>query len=102
MFILANLLDALAQVLYFLLEAYMWIVVARALISWVNPDPSNPIVRFLYGATEPVLYRLRRALPLYACGIDFSPILVFVAIIFLQRFLVQTLYDMARSLRFMG
>ena len=102
MFILANLLDALAQVFYFLLEAYMWIVVARALISWVNPDPYNPIVRFLYGATEPVLYRLRRALPLYAGGIDFSPILVFVAIIFLQRFLVQTLYDMARSLRFMG
>lgn len=102
MFILANFLDALAQVLYFLLEAYMWIVVARAVISWVNPDPYNPIVRFLYSATEPVLYRLRRALPLYAGGIDFSPILVFVAIIFLQRFLVQTLYDMARSLRFMG
>ena len=102
MFVLANFLDALAQVLYFLLEAYMWIVVARAVISWVNPDPHNPIVRFLYSATEPVLYRLRRALPLYAGGIDFSPILVFVAIIFLQRFLVQTLYDMARSLRFMG
>ena len=102
MFILANFLGALAQVLYFLLEAYMWIVVARAVISWVNPDPYNPIVRFLYSATEPVLYRLRRALPLYAGGIDFSPILVFVAIIFLQRFLVQTLYDMARSLRFMG
>lgn len=102
MFILANFLDALAQVLYFLLEAYMWIVVARAVISWVNPDPYNPIVRFLYSATEPVLYRLRRALPLYAGGIDFSPILVFVVIIFLQRFLVQTLYDMARSLRFMG
>ncbi|MEK6601894.1 MAG: YggT family protein, partial [Candidatus Binatota bacterium] len=89
MFVLANFLDALAQVLYFLLEAYMWIVVARAVISWVNPDPYNPIVRFLYSATEPVLYRLRRALPLYAGGIDFSPILVFVAIIFLQRFLVQ-------------
>lgn len=102
MFVLANFLDALAQGLYFLLEAYMWIVVARAVISWVNPDPHNPIVRFLYSATEPVLYRLRRALPLYAGGIDFSPILVFVAIIFLQRFLVQTLYDMARSLRFMG
>lgn len=102
MFILANLLDALAQVLYYLLEAYMWIVIARAVISWVNPDPYNPIVRFLYVATEPVLYRLRRTFPLSAGGIDFSPILVFVAIIFLQRFLVQTLYDLARSLRFMG
>lgn len=102
MFILANLLIALAQILDYLLSAYMWIVVARAVISWVNPDPRNPIVRFLYGATEPVLYRLRRALPLYAGGIDFSPILVFVAIIFLQRFLVQSLYDLAGALRFMG
>lgn len=102
MFILANFLEAMAHVLYYLLEVYMWIVVARAVISWVNPDPRNPIVRFLYSATEPVLYRLRRALPLYAGGIDFSPIIVFVAIIFLQRFLVQSLYDLARSLRFMG
>ncbi len=102
MFILANLLIALAQVLDYLLSAYMWIVVARAVISWVNPDPHNPIVRFLYGATEPLLYRLRRAFPLYAGGIDFSPILVFVAIIFLQRFLVQSLYDLAGALRFMG
>lgn len=102
MFILANLLIALAQILDYLLSAYMWIVVARAVISWVNPDPYNPIVRFLYAATEPVLYRLRRAFPLYAGGIDFSPILVFVAIIFLQRFLVQSLYDLAGALRFMG
>ena len=102
MFILANLLIALVQVLDYALWAYMWLVVARAVISWVNPDPYNPIVRFLYGATEPVLYRLRRVLPLYAGGIDFSPILVFVAIIFLQRFLVQSLYDLARSLRFVG
>lgn len=102
MFILANLVAALARVLDFLLQAYMWIIIARAVISWVNPDPYNPIVRFLYSATEPVLYRLRRLLPLYAGGIDFSPIIVIVAIYFLQAFLVQSLYDLARSLRFMG
>ncbi|MGH7774420.1 MAG: YggT family protein [Candidatus Binatia bacterium] len=102
MFVVANLLIAVAQVLDYLLWAYMWIIVARAVISWLNPDPYNPIVRFLYSATEPVLYRVRRALPLYAGGIDFSPILVFVAIIFLQRFLVQSLYDLAQSLRVMG
>ena len=102
MFILANLLEAFAAVVNVLLTLYMWIVIARAVISWVNPDPYNPIVRFLYSATEPVLYRLRRAFPLYAGGIDFSPILVFVAIMFLQRFLVQSLYDLARSVRFMG
>jgi len=101
MFILANFLIALAQVVDYLLTAYMWIVIGRAIISWVNPDPHNPIVRFLYSATEPVLYRIRRMLPLYAGGIDFSPIIVFVGIIFLQRFLVQSLYDLARSLRFM-
>jgi YggT family protein len=102
MFILANLVEALAAVVNMLLTLYMWIVIARAVISWVNPDPHNPIVRFLYSVTEPVLYRLRRALPLYAGGIDFSPILVFVAILFLQRFLVQSLYDLARSLRYAG
>lgn len=101
MFIVANFLIAVAQVLEILLKTYMWIVVARAVISWVNPDPYNPIVRFLYSATEPVLYRLRRALPLYAGGVDFSPIVVFVVIYFLQIFLVQSIYDLARSLRFM-
>ena len=102
MFILANLLVALAQVLDYLLWAYMWIVIARALLSWVSPDPRNPIVRFLYSATEPVLRRIRRALPLHAGGIDFSPMIVFVAIYFLQLFLVQSLHDLARSLRSMG
>lgn len=99
---MANFLIALAQVLDIVLWAYMWIVVARALVSWVNPDPYNPIVRFLYGATEPVLYRIRRALPPYAGGIDFSPLIVFVAVVFLQRFLVRSLYDLAQSMRFMG
>jgi YggT family protein len=102
MFILANLVEALAAVINMLLTFYMWIVIARAVISWVNPDPYNPIVRFLYRVTEPVLYRLRRALPLNAGGIDFSPILVFVVILFLQRFLVQSLYDLAQSMRFTG
>ncbi|MBI1993277.1 MAG: YggT family protein [Deltaproteobacteria bacterium] len=101
MFVVANFLIALAQVVDYLLWAYMWIVVARAVISWVNPDPYNPIVRFLHSVTDPLFYRIRRILPLYAGGIDFSPIVVFIAIIFLQRFLVQSLYDLARSLRFM-
>ena len=101
MVILANLLEAVAAVLGVLLSAYMWIIIARAVISWVNPDPYNPIVRFLYSVTEPVLYRVRRAIPIYAGGIDFSPILVFVAIYFLELFLVRSLYDVARSMRLM-
>ena len=102
MFIAANFLIALAQVVDYLLWAYMWIVVARAVISWVNPDPYNPIVRFLHSVTDPLFYRIRRILPLYAGGIDFSPLVVFIAIIFLQRFLVQSLYDLAQSIRYMG
>ena len=102
MFVVANLLEAAATVLSMLLTIYMWIIIARALVSWVNPDPYNPIVRFLYSATEPVLYRLRRAFPLYAGGIDFSPIIVFVVIYFLELFVVRSLHDLARSLRFMG
>ncbi len=98
MFIIANFLQALAAVLGMILNLYMWIIIARAVISWVNPDPYNPIVRFLYNATEPVLYRLRRSFPVFAGGIDFSPIVVLIIIYFLQLLLVQSLYDLARSI----
>jgi YggT family protein len=102
MIILAYLVEAVATLLGTLLQLYMWIMVARAVISWVNPDPHNPIVRFLYSATEPVLYRVRRTLPLYAGGVDFSPIAVFVAIYVLQAVLVRYLYYLAQSLRYAG
>ena len=98
MFIISNLLNAVASVLYLMLNLYMWIVIARAVISWVNPDPYNPIVRFLTAATDPVLYRVRRSLPVYFGGIDFSPIVVIAAIYFLQIFLVASLHDLARQL----
>jgi YggT family protein len=98
MFIVSNFIHALAQVLGIVLWLYMWVVIARAVVSWVNPDPYNPIVRFLYSATEPVLYRVRRSLPLMAGGIDFSPLVVILAIYFLQAFLVRSLEDLARSL----
>ena len=97
MFVVGNLLEALATVIYYVLNIYMWIIIARAVISWVNPDPYNPIVRFLYSITDPVLLAIRRRLPLAFGGIDFSPILVILAIIFLQRFLVASLHDLARQ-----
>jgi YggT family protein len=103
MFILANLINALAVVIDYILWIYLWIVVARAVISWVNADPYNPIVRFLHSVTDPVLYRLRRAMPfLYASGIDFSPLVVFIVILFLQSFLVRSLYDLAQAMRYAG
>ena len=99
MFIMANLLIALGQILDYILWAYWWILLGRVVISWVNADPDNPIVRFLYVATEPVLARVRRVLPVYAGGFDLSPIVGWIAVIFLQRFLIQSLYDLARTLR---
>ncbi len=95
MFILGNLLSAIAKVLDILLNIYMWIIIIRALISWVNPDPYNPIVQFLYRVTEPVLSPIRRLIPVYTTGIDFSPIIVFLIIIFLQSFVVSTLMQIA-------
>ena len=97
MFILVRFLEALAIVISYVLTIYMWIIIARAIISWVNPDPYNPIVRFLYSITDPVLLAIRRRLPLSFGGIDFSPIVVILAIIFLQRFLVASLHDLARQ-----
>ena len=93
MFVFGNLIAAIASVLDLALTAYMYVVIIRALLSWVNPDPYNPVVRFLYKATEPVLYPIRRRLPM--TGIDFSPLIVIAAIYFLKIFLVGTLRELA-------
>jgi len=99
MFIAENLVLALANILDIVLTLYMWILIARAVISWVNPDPYNPIVTFLYRVTEPVLAPVRRWLPFRNLGIDLSPLIVILAIIFLQTFLVQSMKQLAIVLR---
>lgn len=99
MFVLGNFIAALVKVIDMGLTLYMWIIVARALISWVNPDPYNPIVMFLYRATEPVMAPIRRWLPLRGLGIDISPIIVIAAIVFLQSFLLKSLTELAYYLR---
>ena len=91
MFVLGNLLQALALVIDYVLQIYSWIVIARVVISWVNADPYNPIVRFLYNATEPVLYRLRRLLPLEFGGMDLSPIALLLLLTILRRVLLMLL-----------
>jgi len=93
MYILGNILIGLGNVLDILLSIYMWIVIIGALISWVNPDPYNPIVRFLRGVTYPVFTWIRRRLPLMVGGIDFSPILVIAAIVFLKYALARTIIE---------
>ncbi|MFA5110118.1 MAG: YggT family protein [Desulfobaccales bacterium] len=98
MFALRHLIEAMTSILDLALTVYMWVIVARALLSWVNPDPYNPIVRFLYNVTEPVLGWVRRRVPLIFGGLDLSPILVLLAIVFLQRFLISTLWDLAQRI----
>ncbi len=99
MFLLANFIEAMARLLDLAVWAYGWIVIARVLISWVNADPWNPIVQFLHRATEPVLAPIRRWLPGWRLGIDISPVVVILALYFIEWFLVATLKDLAWRLR---
>jgi YggT family protein len=98
MFIISNFLLAVAKILDIGLSLYMWIIIGRAVVSWVNADPYNPIVRFLHSATEPVLLALRRRVPVFFGGFDFSPVLVILAIVFIKAFVVQTLIQLALGL----
>ena len=98
MIVVSNLLAAVAEVLKWVLNIFMWIIIARAILSWVSPDPYNPIVRFIHNVTEPVLYQVRKRIPVSFGGMDFSPIIVLLAVIFLQRFVVRSLYDLALTL----
>jgi YggT family protein len=98
MFMLGNFVLAIAKVIDFALSAYIWIVIARAVISWVNADPYNPIVRFLVQVTDPVLLRIRRYIPAMG-GIDLTPMILIFAIVFLQSFLVPTLMRIGLSMQ---
>ena len=100
MFIMSNFLFALARVLEFTFSALTWLIIIRALISWVNPDPYNSIVQFLHKVTEPILNPVRKLLPFsFRIGIDLSPIIVILVIMFSRVFLVQSLIDLANKLR---
>ncbi len=99
MFIAGNLFGAVALLLHYALTFYMYVIIARAILSWVSPDPYNPVVRFISNITEPVLHQIRKRLPVTAGGIDFSPIIVIFVIIFLQRFIVQSLFDLSQTLK---
>ena len=98
MFVAGNFLYAFANILDMALNIYLWIIFARAILSWVNPDPYNPIVQFLYKVTEPVLNPIRKMMP-YGVGIDFSPLIVILVIYFMRSFVVKTLFDIAIRLR---
>ena len=97
MFVMGNFVIAIAKMVDVVLSIMYWLLLIRVLISWVNPDPFNPIVRFLSSATEPVLEPLRRLLPVMA--IDLSPLVAFLALIFLRSFLVRTLFALGMRLQ---
>lgn len=98
MFIFGNILHGIADVLDVVLNIYMWVIIIRALISWVNPDPHNPIVQILNRLTEPTLRPLRKLVPTWRIGIDLSPLIAILIIIFLRTALIRTLYRLAMSM----
>ena len=98
MFIFANLFLALAKLLDLLITLYIWAVIIRVILSWVNADPYNPIVRFLIGITEPVLAKIRQFVP-YFGGIDISPMILIIGLYVAEVFLVSTLRDLAFALK---
>ena len=98
MFMLGNFIKAIADLINFVLGAYIWVVIARAVISWVNADPYNPIVRFLHQVTDPLLARIRKVVPIMG-GLDLSPMILILAIFFLQKYLVPTLLQIGMYLQ---
>jgi YggT family protein len=100
MFVFGDLIITVATILNYILEAYKWIIIIAALISWVNPDPYNPIVRFLYSVTEPALRPVRRLIGFRLGATDISPVIVILVIIFVQSFLIRSLVKI--GLRFGG
>ncbi|MCX5718272.1 MAG: YggT family protein [Nitrospirae bacterium] len=98
MFIIGDLIIAVAKILDIVLGIYMWIVIIAAVISWVNPDPYNPIVRFLHAVTEPAFRPIRRLLGYRLGLIDISPLIVILVIIFTQLFLIKSLIKLGYKL----
>ena len=99
MFVLANLIEAFAGVLGIVFQILQLLIIVRALLSWVNPDPYNPIVQFVERTTEPILFPLRQLIPSYKIGIDVSPILALLFLYFFNAFAVRSLYELAFRLK---
>ena len=97
---MGNIVLGIAKVLGVALDIYLWIIIIRALISWVNPDPYNPIVQFLTRVTEPVLRPVRTLVPTWKIGVDLSPLIAILIIYFLEYALVNNLRDWGASLKY--
>jgi YggT family protein len=93
MYVAGDFIIAIGKVLDYALTAYWWIVIIRAVLSWINPDPNNPIVRFIYGVVDPVSYRISRIIPTRIGMIDIAPLILLAIIYFLQHFLVRVIIE---------
>lgn len=96
--ILSTLFTAITNILSIIVNVYTWIIIAAALVSWVKPDPSSPIVQLLYRLTDPVYSFIRRYIKTEFNGIDFAPLIVLLALQFLSQFLIRLLFVFAASL----
>ena len=97
--VLSTFIQALAQILSMVINLYIWVVIIAALISWVRPDPYNPIVQILYKLTEPLYAKIRRVIPTIIGGVDLTPILVILALKFIDSFVVQLLFSLASQVQ---
>ena len=98
MFVIGNIISGIAEVLDVVLNIYMWVIIIRALLSWVSPDPYNPIVQVLTRLTEPVLRPIRKIVPPHKVGIGLSPLIAALIVVFLRAALIKTLYRLAVSM----
>ena len=96
--ILSTLFSAIANILNIIVTVYTWIIIAAALVSWVRPDPSSPVVQLLYRLTEPVYSFIRRYIKTEFNGIDFAPLIVLLALQLIDQFLIRLLFGFAASL----
>ncbi len=98
MVVISTLIEALAQILHMIISIYIWVVIISALITWVRPDPFNPIVQILHRLTEPLYLRIRNYIPTVFGGVDLTPIVVILLLQFIDLFLVKLLFNLASGL----
>ncbi|MBL0686493.1 MAG: YggT family protein [Sulfurospirillum sp.] len=96
--ILSTLIEAIAQIFHMILNIYIWVVIISALITWVKPDPYNPIVQVLARLTEPVYAFIRNYIPTTIGGIDLAPIILIISLQFIDLFAVKLLFSLANAI----
>jgi YggT family protein len=99
MFVFGNLFSSIASILNLLLDLYFWVIFARAILSWIKPDPYNPIVRTICRLVDPLTYKISRIIPTRIGMVDVAPFILMLLIIFVQKFLVATLFDIGARMK---